>query len=267
MIRPLLKWVGGKTQCIDVLTEHFPDTCRDYYEPFVGGGSVLLAVLEGGKVKRNVYASDVNEALVYMYIAVQTSPDALVDEIEGIGPVGEQTYYTLRDEFNALDKKTLRASALFMVLNKTCFRGLYREGPRGFNVPFGHYKNPTIVDRTHVHQVSMAIQKVVFRVEPYQEALARAGEEDFVYMDPPYFPVSKTSFTEYSTKEFSGEDFVNACKGLKCTWVMSNSDVPMLREMFPWYVVVPCRRAIHSKDPSSMVNELLMSSEKGRNKN
>lgn len=255
----LLKWVGGKSRYVDTLLSHF-EPCNDYYEPFVGGGSVLLGVLKSGLVSGHVYASDINESLVNFWTWVQRDPDALVNEVESIGSINETRYYELRTEFNSSDK-SLRHAALFVCLNKTCFRGLYREGPNGFNVPYGHYKNPKVLERTEVREVSRSIQGVTFSVRSFETI--EPLHNDFVYLDPPYFPVNKTSFTGYTRESFDFEKLLQVCKGYKCQWVMSNSDVQILKDEFPgMFTRILCRRAIHSKDPSSMAHELIISSGK-----
>lgn len=257
-VRPFLKWVGGKTHCLETLLASFPGEIHgSYHEPFLGGGSVLLAVLESQRVKGKVYASDVNEALIYTFKNIQRCPEEVLEHICAVPD--EATYYALRSEFNSLDKKTPKASALFIVLNKTCFRGLYREGPHGMNVPYGHYKNPTLVTPDHIRAVSRLIANVTFSVASFETSLSLVRPGDFVYMDPPYFPVSSTSFVAYTTKDFHGEALMALCDKLPCPWVMSNSNVQCLRDKYDC-VVVSCPRRIHSKDPSSKANELLIKS-------
>ena len=258
----LLKWVGGKNQYSNLVNE-FPK-CQDYYEPFLGGGSVLLRVVESHLVSGKVYASDINESLISFWKWVQRDPESLIREVESIGTVDETRYYELREEFNSCTKESLRCAALFVTLNKTCFRGVYREGPRGFNVPYGHYKNPKILDPHEVRRVSQLLKNVTFSVRSFETI--EPTENDFVYLDPPYYPVDEKSFTGYTYKSFNFETFLNFCKNLKCNWVMSNSDVQLLKDSFPgMYTRVLCRRSIHSKDPSSTAYELLIKSLKATN--
>ena len=273
-MKPFLKWVGGKTQIIDKIV--IPD-CIDYHEPFLGGGSILLAALSSGKITGTVYASDINPHLINLYVDIQTNPyefikniSILVDKFKSLPntPGGkledcdtqESYFYWVRKQFNS---KT--TSAMFLFLNKTCFRGVYREGPNGFNVPFGHNKNPEIFNEEHILQVSNLIKQVVFTSCSFVESLKRVKLGDFVYLDPPYAPVNITSFVGYTSKGFSGKDheqLFEECKKLQSKWTMSNAHVPLIIENFKDYpmTVISCRRTINSKNPESRVNEVLIQS-------
>jgi DNA adenine methylase len=150
-------------------------------------------------------------------------------------------------------------------LNRTCFRGLYREGPRGFNVPFGHYKNPAICDEANILAVSALIQGVVFRNQSFEVSMAGATEHDFVYLDPPYVPETATSFVGYTADGFPGTSHAalfTAIKDLPCPFLLSNANVALVREAFPptefQVDVVSARRAIHSTKPGSTTEEVLI---------
>ena len=304
--KPLLKWVGGKTQILDDVLSLFPTKIKNYHEPFVGGGSVLLGLLthvNAGKIKLTgkIYASDVNSNLIGFYKNIQTNPDAVIAEcrilvneyskitgkevnrkatnIEEASTSQESYYFWVRSSFNALSKEektTPRASAMLLFMNKTCFRGVYREGPNGFNVPFGNYKNPSIIDEGHIMLISGLIKDVIFTAASYKESLAPAQAQaqtkvkkgDFVYLDPPYAPESGTSFVGYTKDGFNidnhGELF-KMCnemteKGVKI--LMSNADVKLVKEAFPAPKyntrIISCRRAIHSKEPDKRTNEVLI---------
>ena len=156
-IKPILKWVGGKTQILDKIIDSFPKEIEDYHEPFIGGGSVLLKLLESNEinVKGNVYAYDLNESLVNVYKNIQKTPEDVYTEVSELikdsnGNDKKEYYYTIRKIWNSFtqkEKNTTKGTAFFIYLNKTCFRGLYRVGPNGFNVPYGHYKNPEIINK------------------------------------------------------------------------------------------------------------------------
>jgi DNA adenine methylase len=211
---PILKWVGGKTQILTKILDLFPTQINNYYEPFIGGGSILLGLLDYQKANKitisgQINAYDTNEALIYMYKNIQALPNQLYKKVNELKTKyntelnKEDFYYQKRDEYNKVDKKTIKASALFIFLNKTCFRGIYRVGPNGFNVPFGHYKTtPKILNKTHLMQVSELIKNVKFNVMSYENTLQLPISSDFVYMDPPYFPEKKLHLLSIMVMDF-----------------------------------------------------------------
>jgi DNA adenine methylase len=267
-VKPFLKWVGGKTQIIDDVISLFPREMNNYHEPFLGGGSVLLALLTQSKngiirLNGNIYASDLNENLISLYKHIQASPDEFIAEMKLLTeqPMTEEYYYTIRSRFNETPKSTLPASAMFLYLNKTCFRGLYREGPRGFNVPYGHYKNCSILDEGHIKVVSELIKDVVFTHRSFTQSLSDIQNTDFIYLDPPYAPVNVTSFVGYNADGFGKhEELFELCKNTNAKFLMSNADVPLVRETFKDYEIktISCRRSINSKNPESRANEVLI---------
>lgn len=291
MTKPVIKWVGGKTQIIDDVLKLFPEQIENYHEPFVGGGSVLFACLsKGHKISGKMYASDINPNLIGLYKNIQLQPDNFITEmhkiiteynecvgdevnrkplsIEEAKTSRESYYYWSRSQFNAIPKEqrmSMRASCLFLFLNKTCFRGVYREGPNGFNVPYGNYKNPCIIDDAHIREVSKLIKNVIFTVEHYETSIARVKDGDFIYLDPPYAPVNNTSFVKYNAGGFELSDHKNlfkCCSELKCNMLMSNANVELVRDAFPDSdfntKIISCKRAIHSKNPNSKAEEVLI---------
>ena len=296
--KPFLKWVGGKTQIIDNVLGLFPKDINNYYEPFLGGGSVLLGLLShmaSGhiKVRGKIYASDLNKTLIGVYKNIQIRCDSFIIEVrkliddynkcrdDGVnrGAVSleealsspESYYFWIRSRFNALDdtdKVSVVGSAMFLFMNKTCFRGVYREGPRGFNVPFGNYKNPSIIDEEHIREVSRLIKDVVFVDRTFIDSLGAIGDgcSNFVYLDPPYAPENDKSFVGYTSDGFGLDmhtTLFNKChelnkKGVKI--LMSNADVKLVRDAFAGYHIdsVVCRRAINSKNPEARTNEVLI---------
>jgi DNA adenine methylase len=294
-MKPFLKWVGGKTQILEEVFSHFPSTMANYHEPFVGGGSVLLALLSKvrtGEIELtgSVYASDANPVLISLYTHLQTDVEALSTCLKALvdayvragqhhpqmlyrGPKTpeegatsqESFYYWTRAQFNAAeDRSTVAVAAMFLFLNKTCFRGLYREGPNGFNVPFGHYAAPSIYSEPELLAVSELIQGVQFTCQDVQASLLGVGRADFIYLDPPYAPETATSFVGYTSDGFAldmHQALFARLKNLSLTkFLMSNADVPLVRDAFSTYQkkVVSARRAINSKKPESRTNELLV---------
>ena len=296
--KPILKWVGGKTQIIDKLIVEFPTEINNYREIFLGGGSVLLTLLsyvKSGliKVHGNIYAHDLNEPLIYIYKNIQTNHNQLYDKLQeiirefnkcGDGEINrepknideakiskENYYYWTRIEYNKLsfnDKKTILGSAMFIFLNKTCFRGVFRVGPKGFNVPYGHYNNPEIINKEHLDEIHDLIQGVIFECCDYNTSLASIEDNDYVYLDPPYAPETEISFVGYTENGFSLDNHNNLFKLIhKLTetnkkMMLSNADVSLVRENFidQRYNItsILCKRAINSKKPDAKAKEVII---------
>ncbi len=271
-----LKWVGGKTQILDTVYRHFPaHPPTAYYEPFLGGGSVLIEFLQKNPAYTGpIHAGDANAHLINFFQTLQTSPHELCAALETLktaynaAPNKETFYYECRTAFNSASLPPTTQAAHFLFLNKTCFRGLYRTGPHGFNVPYGNYKTPAIYDTAHLHAISALIQPVHFHHTPYSELLKDIPPGSFIYMDPPYVPVAKDSFVSYNKDGFGLEEhkalFARAAALVEsgCNILMSNADTPLVREAFPvpQYMIetVECRRAINSKNPSATAMEVLV---------
>ncbi|AAC96931.1 DNA methyltransferase [Paramecium bursaria Chlorella virus 1] len=262
MSSPFLKWVGGKQKFVNNIITHFPKNIDTYHEPFLGGGSVLLAVLNSDIQIKKIRANDLNAYLIQTYIDVKDNTEELIEELKSLKN-SEEDYYENRKIFNSLKKEghfSVKASALFIYLNKTCFRGLYREGPNGFNVPFGHYKNPNWINADLLRGWSDKIKNVEFSCLPYQDFLNDVGEHDFVYLDPPYAPENKTSFTKYNVSDFlDHEQLFSIVKSLP-QFVMSNSKTEKTLNAFASFEIleITTRRAINSKKPGSTTTEIIV---------
>ena len=297
--KPILKWVGGKTQIIDKLIVDFPIEINNYREAFLGGGSVLLAFLsyvKSGiiKINGNIYAYDLNEPLIYIYKNIQTQRNELYDILKNIitdfkecgnGKINrtpenieeakiakENYYYWIRSEYNKLsiiDKKSILGSSMLIFLNKTCFRGIFRVGPNGFNVPYGHYSNPEIINKEHLDDIHNLIQNVIFECYDFDTSLALANIEqgDFTYLDPPYAPETNTSFVGYTEKGFDIENhkklfnLIHNLTDAKHKVMLSNADVSLVRENFKEKYntsSILCKRSINSKNPESKAKEVII---------
>jgi len=288
--QPIIKWVGGKTQLINKIMSSFPDEIENYYEPFLGGGSVLLALLSSGKCVKKIFANDINSHLIQMYKDVQERPEELIEELHTLcneyfscpivgvcvkTPTNEQKtenretyYYWCRGLYNSIKVRecNVKTSTLFIFLNKTGFRGMYREGPNGFNVPYGNYKNPTIFVADEIMNMSKLIKNVEFHNSSYSEFLSHVTPEDFVYLDPPYALETIKSFVGYHKHGFCSEEqtrLFDMCKKFSesgVNFVMSNSHVPVVTDFFDGFEidVVEAKRSINSKNPGSKSNEVII---------
>jgi DNA adenine methylase len=301
--KPLLKWVGGKTQILEKIIGEFPTNIKNYHEIFIGGGSVLFALLHLIKTQTititgTINAYDLNPDLINMYKIVQTQPKKLFNEItkiinkyndiddndevtnkkpqndeEGLSSK-ESYYYWIRKQYNTKPEKPpknkdlIKNAAMFIFLNKTCFRGLYRTGPNGFNVPYGNYKNPTIIDKNHLIEISQLIANVNFHNLDFSKSLKQVQTSDFVYMDPPYAPENDTSFIGYTDAGFDIKTheklftISNEFKNTNKYFIMSNADVKLVRDNFPNFKIesIDCKRSINSKNPGAKTKEVIIKS-------
>ena len=290
--KPFLKWVGGKTQIINEIISKIPDKMNNYHELFLGGGSVLFAVLSLQKqnkiiIKNKIYAYDINNVLINVYRNIQNNKDELYelfnlymkeyDNIKGSiinrNPKSikeaktskESYYYWIRKKYNNADKNTIDCSAMFMFINKTCFRGMYREGPNGYNVPYGHYKKtPLIISKENLNYISDLIKNVEFKNCSFTKSFENIKKGDFVYLDPPYAPKDSKSFVGYVSDGFNlkmHKLLFNKIKKLQnIKFVMSNAKVNLVINNFKEYNCkdIVARRAINSKKPGSTTTEVII---------
>jgi DNA adenine methylase len=277
-MKPILKWVGGKTQIMEKLFLDFPNSMENYHEIFLGGGSVLFELLEQIKnnnitVSGQIYAYDSNEALINVYTNIQKTHlevyNYLMEVVNTFRSCPteidkEKYYYNIRNIYNSVNKNDCYGSALFIFLNKTCFRGLHRVGPHGFNVPYGHPTNPEIINKNHLEQVSELIQNVIFECCDFSKSMnTHFNENDFIYLDPPYVPEKENSFTGYTKHGFEKDkhvllfQFFKKCKGYI---MMSNSNTELVKTTFKQYELteIVAKRAINSKNPESKTMELIV---------
>lgn len=246
-MKPFLKWVGGKGKVVPQLTEIFPDNFNNYYEPFVGGGAVYFALNA-----KTATINDINKSLVGTYINIRDDLGEVISELKLIEAeylgrtLDEQKdiFYKYRDEYNSVnDKASVRKSVLLIFLNKTCFNGMYRENRKGgYNVPFGRHHNPTICDEKNLKAVSLKLQQTSILSGSYKEAVKDAKKGDFVYFDPPYYPLNPTSsFTSYSEDDFTEKDQIELKEAFDeltargCKVALSNSDTPFIKNLYKDY--------------------------------
>lgn len=239
LAQPFLKWAGGKRQLLSDIKKHIPKKFHTYFEPFIGAGAVLF-----DQQPRQAVMNDINMELVNVYNVVKNSADELIQDLKKHENDSDY-FYAIRDLDRRPEYKELssveRASRI-IYLNKTCFNGLFRVNSQGqFNVPFGKYKNPQIVNEIVLRAVHhyLSSNEITILNEDFQMVVERAKKGDFVYFDPPYDPVSDTSsFTGYSLAGFNKEDQIrlrDVCVELDkkgCKFLLSNSATDFIKEIY-----------------------------------
>jgi DNA adenine methylase len=240
---PFLKWAGGKGRLAPLIVERAPDF-RRYHEPFLGGGAVFFALRTAGKATAARLA-DGNAALIECYAAVRDEPAKLIDALGRLSDAylsrdadGRAAFYYAQRARDPVDPVERAARLIF--LNRTCFNGLYRLNASGrFNVPHGRYANPRILDEPGLRAASACLQGVELVAEDFESACAAAQPGDFVYLDPPYVPLSRTSsFTSYTSGDFGPaeqerlRDTFNDLTRRGVAAMLSNSEHPFVRELY-----------------------------------
>ena len=243
-LTPFVKWAGGKGSLVRHLLPLVPRPLANYYEPFLGGGAIFLAVC-ARDTRFKAFLSDTNPELINAYKMVKSRPSDLIRSLSNLrrryksAPNKEDFYYEIRawEPTGSIER-----AARFIFLNKTCYNGLYRVNPKGeFNVPFGHHMNPKIFNENNVVGVSKALRetRAVLRTIDYRKATTECQKGDFVYFDPPYHPSSETSsFTDYTAKGFGEEDQKELSRVFAhlvnrgCRVLLSNSNTRLVRELY-----------------------------------
>lgn len=238
--KPFVKWVGGKRQLLKQFRdlglyppENFDPITNTFFEPFVGGGAVFFDLLP-----ETAYLSDLNNELVVTYNVIKNDVENLIKSLKK-HKLDKEYFLKIRAQ-NPEKLSDLNTASRFIYLNRTCFNGMYRVNSKGgFNVPFGKYTNPLICDENNLRKASKALKNVEIKKQDYKEVLKKAKKGDFVYFDPPYYPVSKTaSFTSYTSESFLDKEqielrntFVELHKR-GCFVMLSNSDTPFINKIY-----------------------------------
>lgn len=250
-LKPIIKWAGGKSRMIQHLTNNIKEINGTYYEPFVGGGALFLYL----KPKKWVI-NDTNKQLIDMWIQIRDSPNRLYEELNilvnaYLGSENKKDFYmTKRELFN--DSPT---PSLFIFLNKTCFNGLYRVNKSGkFNVPWNKNQDPHFPSLEHIMSISMYMNTTEgeIRCTDWEQAISDIEPNDFIYLDPPYYPKNSTSFTTYTKDNFTIEDqkklSVRISELKNIDIMLSNSNVPKVLELYSSFIIqeIPLSRSINS---------------------
>ena len=269
-IHPAVKWAGGKRQLLDRILPLVPEH-DTYYEPFVGGGAVFLAL-----APEKAVINDSNEELVNVYRVIRDNPEELIALLkEHRDRNSKDYYYEVREQDRVFEQyaemSPAARAARILYLNRTCFNGLYRVNRAGeFNVPWGRYKNPQIVDEQNIRDMSAYLNRAKVKIlcQDYRETFRGIRKDSFVYLDPPYMPISQTSsFTGYTAAGF-GEiqhaelkkqcDLLNR-RGIR--FLLSNSNSEFVKKLYREYTIeeVEASRSVNAKgDGRGNVTELLI---------
>ena len=267
--QPFLKWAGGKTQLLKQYKPYFPITFNNYCEPFVGAGAILFYLLGNGSLlkSKRVIIIDSNTELINCYLAIKEDVNALISILKSSKYKNDKdTYYEIREQ---RPKDKFARAARLIYLNKTCFSGLYRVNNQGeFNVPFGKHKNPLICDAENLIKASSALSNVDIILGDFEKCIECVKSGDFVYLDPPYQPLSKTSyFTGYTKNPFLIKEqyrlarFYKKLDSLGCKVMLSNSDTKFIRNLYNKFriEIVLANRAINCKSNGrGKINELVI---------
>jgi len=256
MANPILKWAGGKRQIIESIISLFPKDINKhrFHEPMFGGGAVTFNIEPcGGSI------NDINPRLVRFYRTVREYPDELIERNRK-HKLDKDYFYTARKRFNrpihGYELEPIEEASLLLYLNRTCFNGLYRENKLGeFNVPFGRYKTSDFVQEENIRKCSKILKRMDIYNEDFEYILNVVRKGDFVYIDPPYHPLTDTSsFTSYSKGGFGYDSQIRLRdtilklneKGVK--FVLSNSSAEAMKKLYSDYfriISIPARRAIN----------------------
>ena len=290
-VKPFVKWAGGKGQLLQNIRSKYPvqlgSEINKYCEPFVGGGAVLFDILSQYRLD-DILINDINAELINAYFQIQNNIFELLNELEKIQiqyhllnqECRRSEYLKCRDRFNSIKLNDgfddLEKAVLFIFLNRTCFNGLYRVNKKGqFNVPIGSYKNPQIYDKTNLLNLNKLLKNVQIQCSDYKNCLSFIDQNTFVYIDPPYRPLSPTSsFTSYSEFSFNDNDQVELSHFVhkiheKDAWILvSNSDPKnknlddvFFDNLYSRYNIerVPAKRIINcNAENRGEINELLI---------
>ena len=267
-IPKFIKWVGGKQQLIEQFKPIFPQKIDRYFEPFLGGGAIAFYILKKYHPKE-IILSDLNEELINVYKNIKSNVEPLIEILKDYKEVHDKNvYYKIREQ-DPTKLPSIHRAARFIYLNKTCFNGLYRVNSQGkFNVPMGSYKNPKICPEEELREIAQLLNNVKLLVMPFEKIFDYAKEGDFIYFDPPYYPLKKgKSFTTYTKENFLDAEqellakIYHQLDQKGCRLMLSNSDTSFIKKLYNKFNInnVRASRMINSKgDGRGKINELVI---------
>lgn len=272
--QPFIKWVGGKRGLLSQIIPLIPKEFGNYFEPFVGGGALFFELYSLGLLRdKKVYLFDINSELINTYNVVKTAPLELIKNLKQFEQKHtKEFYYEIRAwdrEENFLQRSEIERASRFIYLNKTCFNGLYRVNSKGhYNVPIGSYKNPNICDEIVIYNASEALQNTIILNASYKDVLKYASKDDFVYFDPPYYPLTQTSsFTAYTKNVFLDKEQIELYEVFKSLSekdvfvTHSNSDTDFIKNLYNKFHIeeIQANRFINSKSSGrGKISEILV---------
>ena len=239
---PIVKWVGGKRQLMFELLENIPKSYNRYFEPFIGGGALFFELKPN-----NAYISDMNEELINLYQVVRDNVEELIKDLQK-HDISKEYFMQIRNIDRTKKYQNwsdVKKASRFIYLNRTCFNGMYRVNSKGeFNVPFGNYKNPRIIDENNLINCSNLLQKTEIKNADFSKILNYIQKGDFVYFDPPYVPLNETSsFTSYTKDgfdidmQFKLRDICDELDSMGVKFMLSNSDTKLVNELYANYEI------------------------------
>jgi DNA adenine methylase len=242
---PFLKWAGGKRQLLPEIRKYTPNFYKCYFEPFLGAGAVFFDLQP-----KEAVINDSNEELINCYNVIKNNLEELIIDLSKHA-LTEDYFYRIREvdrNTNFKDLSKVERASRFIYLNRTCFNGLYRVNSKGyFNVPFGKYKNPNFQNFELLRNISVLLSQndITIYNNDFRRALAGAGKDDFVYLDPPYDPLNKTSsFTSYQADTFGKSDQIrlketfDELNSKGCKLMMSNSSTEFIEQLYQDYKII-----------------------------
>jgi DNA adenine methylase len=266
MAKPIIKWSGGKQRLVAQLTAALPADIaqRRHVELFAGGASLLLS-----RTPLKGWLSDANPHLISMYMAVTRTPQLVMQELATLRDAHAKVhYYYIRDRFNQNHGSSEERAAMFIYLNQTCYNGLWRVNRKGeFNVPLGDYKKPNIYDEARINEAASVLQNVALTIGSFADLTSQITADDFVYLDPPYAPISAGSFVSYTSGGFTMDDQValrDAVVAMTATGakvMLTNSDTIDVRELYKDFIldtVSTVRSISRNTDQRGKISELLV---------
>ncbi len=274
--KPFLKWAGGKRQLIPQMINYFPKNFFTYIEPFIGGGAIFFYLYCNNLLaNKKVVIFDINEDLINSYNVIKTHVMDLIESLK-IHKNEKEYFYKVREQDRdpaIYDNLTdIEKASRIIYLNRCCYNGLYRVNSKGyFNVPFGKYKNPNFCDEENLIAVNKALKNVKILNNSFEKCIEFADKGDFIYFDPPYFPISETSsFTSYTKDNFGKEAQISLSKAfikldkIECNLMLSNSNNIFIRNLYKDFNITEllAKRVINSnRNKRGRIKELLITND------